>query len=102
MGEFLAEQDLDLDKCRRIATARETARRSQDTINTPIHAVDRVSAYKPDMKRIIIPRDCCTGFGKKKLMTICDVGTKFSESCVSFYGSPGVCNTTPKKIRLHQ
>merc|ERR1712179_449046 len=33
--DLLAEQDLDLDKCLRMATARETAKRSQDTINTP-------------------------------------------------------------------
>ena len=50
--DLLAEQDLDLDKCLRIATARETAKRSQDTINTntPTHAVDKISAYKEDLK----------------------------------------------------
>ena len=33
--DLLAEQELDLDKCLRIATARETAKRSQDTMNIP-------------------------------------------------------------------
>ena len=53
--DLLAEQDLDLDKCLRIATARETAKRSQDTINTTTQAVDKISAYKEDMKKIQIP-----------------------------------------------
>ena len=64
--DLLAEQDLDLDKCLRMATARETAKRSQDTINTPAQAVDKISAYKDDTSKIRIPRDCCTGCGKKK------------------------------------
>ena len=64
--DLLAEQDLDLDKCLRIATARETAKRSQDTINTPTQAVDKLSAYKEDLKKIRIPKDCCIGCGKKK------------------------------------
>ena len=63
--DLLAEQELDLDKCLRIATARETAKRSQDTMNIPTQAVDKISTYKEDMK-IKIPRDCCTGCGKKK------------------------------------
>ena len=66
--DLLAEQDLDLDKCLRMATARETAKRSQSTMNTdiPTQAVDKLSAYKEDLKRIKIPKDCCIGCGKKK------------------------------------
>ena len=64
--DLLAEQDLDLEKALRIATARETAKRSQCTINTTSQAVEGISAYKADLKRIRIPRDCCTGCGKKK------------------------------------
>ena len=64
--DLLAEQELDLDKCLRIATARETAKRSQDTMNIPTQAVDKISAYKEDSKRVQIPRDCCIGCGKKK------------------------------------
>ena len=36
--DLLAEEDLSLDKCLRIATARETAKRSQETFNTPNQA----------------------------------------------------------------
>ena len=64
--DLLAEQELDLDKCFRIATARETAKRSQDTINTPTQSVEGISAYKQEQKKITIPKDCCTGCGKKK------------------------------------
>ena len=49
-----------------MATARETAKRSQDTINTPAQVVDKISTYREDMKRIKIPKDCCIGCGKKK------------------------------------
>ena len=63
--DLLAEQELDLDKCLRIATARETAKRSQDTMNIPTQAVDKISAYKEDVKRIQIPKDCCIECGNK-------------------------------------
>ena len=53
--DLLAEQDLDLHKCLRMATARETAKRSQDTINTPTQAVDKISTYKVVKKRVTIP-----------------------------------------------
>ena len=42
--DLLDEQDLGLDKCLRIATARETAKRSQDTIIPPTQAFDKLSA----------------------------------------------------------
>ena len=42
--DLLDEQDLGLGKCLRIATARETAKRSQDTIITPTQAFDKLSA----------------------------------------------------------
>ena len=66
--DLLAEQDLDLDKCLRMATARETVKRSQDTINTntPTQVVDKISTYKEVKKRVTIPKDCCTGCGSKK------------------------------------
>ena len=64
--DLLAEQELDLDKCLKIATTRETAKRSQDTMNTTTQAVDKISAYKEEIKKIQIPRDCCTGCGKKR------------------------------------
>ena len=46
--DLFAKQDLDLDKCLRIATAGENYKISQDTINTPTQAVDKLSAYKED------------------------------------------------------
>ena len=64
--DLLAEQDLDLEKCLRIATARETAKRSQDTINTTTQVVDKISTYKEELKKVKIPKDCCIGCGKKK------------------------------------
>ena len=35
-------------------------------MNIPTQAVDKISAYKEDVKRIQIPKDCCVGCGKKK------------------------------------
>ena len=64
--DLLAEQELFLDKYLRIATARETAKRSQDIINTLTQSVEGISAYKQEQKKITIPKDCCTGCGKKK------------------------------------
>ena len=51
-----------------MATAGETAKRSQNSMNTdiPTQAVDTLSAYKKDLKNIKIPKDCCVGCGKKK------------------------------------
>ena len=49
-----------------MSTARETAKRSQDTINTPTQSVEGISAYKQEQKKITIPKNCCTGCGKKK------------------------------------
>ena len=62
----LQQELLDLDMCLRIATARETAKRFQDTINTPTQAVGKISVYKEDLKIIKIPKDCCIRCGKKK------------------------------------
>ena len=64
--DLLAEQDLSLEKCLRIATARETAKRSQETFNTTSQAVEGISAYKEEQKRIKIPPDCCKYCGNKK------------------------------------
>ena len=64
--DLLAEEDLSLDKFLRIATARETAKRSQETFNTPNQAVEGISAYKEEQKKIKIPPDCCRGCGNKK------------------------------------
>ena len=66
LQDLLAEQDLDLVKCLSSASARETVKRSQDTINTPSQALDKISAYKEDLRKIKIPKDCCIGCGKKK------------------------------------
>ena len=51
-----------------MATVRETAQRSQDTMNTdiPTQAVDKLPDSKEDSGRIKIPKDCCIGCGKKK------------------------------------
>ena len=46
-----------------MSTARETAKRSQDTI-TATQSVEGISAYK--LMKITKPKDCCTGCGKKK------------------------------------
>ena len=71
LQDLLAEQDLDLVKCLSSASARETVKRSQDTINTPSQALDKISAYKEDLRKKKIPNDCCIGCGKKKhLMSI--------------------------------
>ena len=35
-------------------------------MNISTQAVDKISTNKEDMKKIKIPRDCCTGCGKKK------------------------------------
>ena len=64
--DLLAEQDLSLEKCLRIATARETAKRSQETFNTTSQAVEGISAYKEEQKRIKMPPDCCKYCGNKK------------------------------------
>ena len=64
--DLLAEQDLSLEKCLRIATARETAKRSQETFNTTTQAVEGISAYKEEQKRIRVPPDCCHYCGNKK------------------------------------
>ena len=64
--DLLAEEDLSLDKCLRIATARETAKRSQETFNTSSQAVEGISAYKQEQKKIKIPPHCCRNCGNKK------------------------------------
>ena len=62
--DLLAEPDLTLDKCVTIATARETAKRSQETflIN---EKVDALSSYKKSLKKIGIPEENCGSCGKK-------------------------------------
>ena len=62
--DLLAEQDINLDKCMKIATARETAKRSQDTFSSNTKELEAVSADKQERKKI--PKDCCRACGKKK------------------------------------
>ena len=61
----LQQELLDLDICLRIATARETAKRFQDTINTPTQAVDKISVYKEDLKMIKYPKTAASIVGKR-------------------------------------
>ena len=62
--DLLAEPDLTLDKCVTIATARETAKRSQETFHTN-EKVDALSSYKKNLKKIGIPEENCGRCGMK-------------------------------------
>ena len=62
--DLLAEQDITLDKCIKTATARETAKRSQDTFNSAAKELEAISANKQEQKKT--PKDSCRSCGKKK------------------------------------
>ena len=82
-----------------MSTARETAKRSQDSINIPTQSVEGISAYKQEQKKITIPKNCCTGCGKKMHtdQAICPprtpaapaAGQDTTSSCASTRASPG-------------
>ena len=46
--------------------ARETAKRSQGVLDTNQQAVNAVSTYKRDLKKVDVPPDCCGCCGNKR------------------------------------
>ena len=62
--DLLAEPDLNLDKCMTMATARETAKRSQETFLTN-EKIDAMSHYKLQMKKKGLSQSDCSRCGMK-------------------------------------
>jgi hypothetical protein len=63
--DLLTETDLTIEKCTKMAVARETAKRSQETFATGAGAAG-ISAYKQQQKLVKIPPGHCHGCGQKK------------------------------------
>lgn len=63
--DLLTEADLTIERCTKMAVARETAKRSQETFTTGAGAAG-ISAYKQQQKLVKIPPGHCHGCGQKK------------------------------------
>ena len=63
---LLAEQDITLSKAVTMAVARETAKRSQEILDSSQQVAAGISTYKKGLNKIVVPPDCCNFCGQKK------------------------------------
>ena len=64
--DLLAEQNITLDKAITLAVAWETAKRSQEILDTTQQVAANISTYKKGLNKIVVPPDCCTRCGNKQ------------------------------------
>ena len=67
--DLLAEQGMTLNRAVTLAVAHETAKRSQGVLNTSQQTAMAVSTYKKQLKKIVVPPDCCHNCGNKNIVT---------------------------------
>ena len=72
----MAEQGITLNKVITIAVARETAKRSQEVLDTNQQQNASISTYKKGLKKVAVPPDCCPCCGNKKHSDIKDCPAK--------------------------
>ena len=72
----MAEQGITLNKVITIAVAHETAKRSQEVLDTNQQQNASISTYKKGLKKVAVPPDCCPCCGNKKHSDIKDCPAK--------------------------
>ena len=57
--DFLAEQGINLDKATTMAVARDTAKHSQEMLDSSQQQTASIYTYRRGQMKVMVPPDCC-------------------------------------------